>query len=274
MLARVKRGQVGIWVMLGVILVASLALLFFIQRKPRVDVQQPQLPSADVESFVKGCVESALSDALKVILPQGGFFNPQPFVTFNGYKVQYLCKNRNYFSIRELNYACQQQVPPFVPAIEAQLSTFLQPRMLDCYNEMKSEFRSLGSEVEFDQSTAPEVSVDLRHGKIVTKVKKQVKVTKQGETRTFEEVSVETPSPVFDMAFVAESVLQRQFALYAGATDLGYDLINYRRTNKLLVTPYRISDGTVVYKIEDVPSKQFMYVAFRGAVLPHGMAVP
>ena len=75
---RSKKGQIAIWFIVAIVIVAIIGVVFFLRQKS----QLPGIEEASPEQFVKACAKEATEEALDIMLPKGGFVNPENFVTY------------------------------------------------------------------------------------------------------------------------------------------------------------------------------------------------
>tara|TARA_Y100000310_G_scaffold282433_1_gene303645 strand:- start:12273 stop:13010 length:738 start_codon:yes stop_codon:yes gene_type:complete len=91
-----KRGQVTIFVIVGLILVIILGLLYYFQGDFKIDVKQQRLSSEleETRDFIYECLEETSKEAVYEVSLQGGYYNlpinsinnSVPYYHFNGNK--------------------------------------------------------------------------------------------------------------------------------------------------------------------------------------------
>jgi hypothetical protein len=91
-----KRGQVSVFVIIGVVLIIIVSLLFFLRREAGLFIS-PQTflseKSVSIQDDLKDCLTQATSKNLDLFLKQGGDFNPTSFKLYESKKVKYFCRN-------------------------------------------------------------------------------------------------------------------------------------------------------------------------------------
>ena len=89
-----KQGQIAIFVIVGILIVAAILFIFLIDRTPSItrgqDLDNP-------ESFIDNCIKEQADKEIKNLLSHGGFPDSQDTVLYNGIPLPYLCKNINYY---------------------------------------------------------------------------------------------------------------------------------------------------------------------------------
>jgi hypothetical protein len=253
-----KRGQVAIWVIVGVILVASVLLFLWINNGAVIIKPGQGDAALDVESYIGRCSNEFVKDVTDSMLPQGGFVKPNNTVTFNNIKIEYLCENVGFYQ------PCIQQHPLLIREMESEIKANILPDVNDCFDKMKDEFDSRGSSVVFRESM--ELNVDLQQDKVVLNIKRKLDITKNGETKNGEFFTVVIPSPTYNLARIAAEIADQE-AKYCNFEFVGYNIIYPRYQIK----KYSLSNPTDVYTIIDLKSGKEMNIAIRGCAVPAAM---
>ena len=81
-----KKGQITIFIILGIIIVISMGLLFAANIKSEFS---PILYDSKVKEYVTSCLEQYTNDGLELIGKQGGKLNSDEGISYEGYKVPY-----------------------------------------------------------------------------------------------------------------------------------------------------------------------------------------
>ncbi|MCK4589765.1 MAG: hypothetical protein KAT77_04930 [Nanoarchaeota archaeon] len=108
-----KRGQITIFIIIGVILLIAVALILLLRSttvEKELEVEEKaaqELPSelAPIESYIQSCLEKASEEALWQVGAQGGYINiPDPKTTFQGQDLPYLLDGTisNYPTLSEI----------------------------------------------------------------------------------------------------------------------------------------------------------------------------
>ena len=107
------KGQVTIFVILGILLVVTIVLLFMSFRPGSVtpDVSASKSP----QQYIEIGVRESLAESIEPIVRQGGYLNPTNFKLYEDNKISYLCYNAN-------NYQpCINQEPLLIEHIEEEI---------------------------------------------------------------------------------------------------------------------------------------------------------
>jgi len=94
-----KRGQVTIFVILGIIIVALVVLFFAFRKQIIPTAATPENLNeilGDIEDHIEDCIQTSAEGPLEQIGLQGGYLSvpPESYRTWNDNKVSYLCYNQ------------------------------------------------------------------------------------------------------------------------------------------------------------------------------------
>jgi hypothetical protein len=254
-----KSGQAMIWIILGVVLAASILLFFVITREPTIIRPPSSDVSFDAESFLDECTSKYVNEAVNIMLPQGGFLKPRNPVYFNNTKIEYFCENVGLYD------GCVNQHPMLIYDLETEIKNYLKEngRMIKCLDEMKREFSDRGADISAPLS--PTVGVELDYDKVIVHLEDEMKITKLGETRTIKEFRIEVKSPLYDLALIANEIASQE-AKYCHFEYVGYNVLY----PKYKVSKYAMSQPIRIYTILDKKSGKEMNIAIRSCAIPAG----
>ena len=261
-----KKGQVSIWIILGVILIASISLFFAIDRKADLNKPADSDSAFDMQSFLDECTTRAVNDVVDIMLPQGGFVQPRNYVLFNRTEVEYLCYNSGFFNQEPLGTCVQQHM--LKNEMKKEIKNYLDDERTEkCFQDMQKEFGKRGGEMGFDSSSKPVVEIGWGPDKIIINIEKKTTITKQGEKRRFDNFIIEIKSPAYNLADVADTIGAYQQSAACNAEYVGYGL-TYPRYD---IDTYAMSDSTEIYMIKDIKSGKIMNIAIRACATKRGL---
>lgn len=256
-----KRGQITLWVIIAVVMVATIILFFMLGREP--ESGGPIVDSSfDVESYLDVCTKNYVEEAVDIMLPQGGFINPGNSVFFNNTNIEYICKNIG-------NYEpCIQQHPMLMNEMKEEIRNYVLPQVNNCLGDMKREFERRGNVVSMSGPTTLEV--DFGPDRIFLTVGKRITIEKEGEVRTFDELEIEIESPVHNLADVAMEIARQEAGL-SEETGCYFEFVGYSILHpRYKISKYVMSDPTKIYTIRDTKSEKEMNIAIRSCAIPPG----
>ncbi len=253
-----KKGQIAMWVVLAIMLAASIILFAFVnkQKPPKggdVSMESP-------ESYIQECVrEEAVKDA-DLMIKQGGFLEPKNYKEYKKVKIEFLCdQTSNYKS-------CIQQHPALFNEIESQLHDKLNTRIEECFQLFKNENEKRAAKVELGSQS---LKVSLGTGKIYVNIEREVSITKEESKKTYDKFNFAINHPVYDLSRVAMEIASQE-AVYCHFDPLGYSVYE----NQFSIRKQLFSDYSTIYTIKDKKSEKSMSIAIRSCAIPPGTILP
>jgi len=192
---KMKRGQVTIFIIVGVVLVASVLGFFFLTERGGGLLSPSDLSPQD---SVKVCIREAVEESLDKILLNGGEIEASKTILYNGEEWNYLCY------INESYYPGYNIHPMLELQIEREIEEEIEEEIGDCFDRMRESFEDEGFDVD---EGAMSYSVDLLPGYVAVNLKKNVELSGETGTRSFEDFGVEVLSPVFDLVRIAREIV-------------------------------------------------------------------
>ncbi len=245
-----RKAQITVFIIVGIIIVV-VALILLIYPSFKSGFSQEINPA----EYIKSCTESAVKKSVEIAGKQGGSVHPQHTVSFQGENIEYLCYTNAYYK------TCVMQQPLLKQHLEYELVNDIKPKIEDCVQSLQGELEKRGFTVAKQR---PDVTLSIIPKTIDVNVKLGLKVTK-GETSTYDTVTVQVPSSLYDLAMVSESILNFE-ARYGDADPLGY-MFYYP---DLKVQKLKQDDGTKIYILHNRNSGEEFQFASRSLSWPAG----
>jgi len=248
-----KSGQVTIFIILGVIIVAIAVLifLFYPQIKSTLGFGE-QSPSG----YMQNCIEDSLTESIQKVSVQGGSLEPQHYFLYKDQKLEYLCYTEEYF------LTCVMQQPMLKSHIEAEIKTNIQKDVGTCLESLKENYRKLGYNVQADEK---DFNVELLPKFVVLNLGNSFSLTKGEETQNYETMKISVNSDMYELISIANSILNWE-ASYGSAETTTY--MNYY--HNLKVEKIKQSEGTTVYILTNRDSEDKFQFASRSIAWPAG----
>ncbi len=123
-----KRGQVTVFIIIGVVIVLAAGLFWYARSQYGVGVQPEVFLEGPLESINKeasDCITEVIKPIIVTLAKQGGDLDPKEYKLYNSQKVKYLCLN-----IQGQN-KCKNNLDPLT-SIEEQIQNKLQTGILSC----------------------------------------------------------------------------------------------------------------------------------------------
>ncbi len=257
-IASSKRSQVTIFIIIAVIIIAVITLFFLIRGESPIDMLRPSMP--EPQSAIEQCTKDATSEAIAIMLPQGGYINPENYKLYNNNKIAYLCYNQNYY------YPCINQEPMYIKQLKKEIHNYIEPKIRDCFYSLKQEYRERNYGVSDGLLS---FEIDLKPKTVEINIQKKFEIKKGDETRKFETFKVRLLSPLYDLALVAGEIASQE-AKYCYFEYLGYSLLY----PSISVEKNQVGSeetASKIYTIKDKFSGKELLIAIRSCAMPGGL---
>lgn len=252
MIMKNKKGQIAIFFIVALVIVAIVALFFFIQRKGIIE--QPQ--EFNPKSYISLCAEKVVESTVDKMIPTGGFIEPPNYKLYKDIKVPYLCENRNFY------LPCINQHPVILEEYKKQIVNYTKPGIERCFVDLKDEIESRRGSVTYSPLN---MEVDLGDNVIHVKLNKKMTLTQNDNTITIDNFDVDIMNPLYDMALVAMDITAGE------AKNCNFEYTEYMILHKRWnIQKFAMSDSTKIYTIKDTESGKDMYIAVRSCAIPAG----
>lgn len=248
-----KRGQVTIFIILAIVIVALgiLIYMFYPQIRSTLGFQE-QNPN----SFIQTCLQDKLKETVDVLGPQGGLLNPEFYYTYQGDKIRYLCYTNENFE------TCTVQEPLLKQTIESEVKGEITSDVKECFDELESSFRSQGYEVDLNRG---EFAVELLPKRVAAMFNYSLSLRRGDDVQTNEQFIVALNNNLYELVSIANSIISYEASLGDVETTT---YMNYYRD--LRVEKKKQSDGTTIYILTDLNTEDKFQFASRSVVLPAG----
>lgn len=247
-----KRGQVTIFIIIGIVIVALGLLIYFLLPKIKTTLGvSPQSP----EEFIETCIKDEITNAVEKISLQGGSLEPTAYTLFNDEKVQYTCYTSEYYA------TCTVQQPLLVQHIEKELSDEISPLAEDCFNSLKENYENQGYNVEMNIGST---SIQLLPERILSTFSYTVTLTK-ANTERYDSFDIILNNNLYESIGIANNIIEYESTY--GEADPAIYMTLYKDWK---VEKNSKSDGSRVYVITDKTTGDKFQLATRSLVWPAG----
>ena len=229
-----KRGQVTIFIIVGIMIVVGILLLIFLT-KDGVDAVTPT--DLGPRDFIVSCVEDIVEDSLDRAMENGGEIVASQSIRYQGEEWNYLCYQADYYQ------GCYNLHPMLELQIEMQIDTDTRTDVQTCFNEMEKDFEGRG--VDVDISGGKNYSIDLLPGFVRVTLDKDVEVLGEGGGLAFDDFGFEIQSPIYNLVRVAREIVnsESQFCYFEyNGYMLLYPEYDIRRIDYMDSKMYRVID--------------------------------
>lgn len=247
-----KKGQVTIFIIIALMIVVLIAMIFVSRIPPKVDISDDKTP----HSFIESCTKQAVQEALKKIQETGGDIGPKLSVRYENINRSYLCYTTRFYQ------PCVNQRPGLIEHIETQITEYIKPKLLTCFDSLESDL-SKRYQIEMGDM---EVKTKLAPKEVLIEINRKFKMSR-GDTKTmeFENFKIQLLHPIYDLAKVSNEIVNQE-ARFCSFNALGYMTV-YPQFD---ITRFKTGDADIIYKVKDRSSAQDFNFAIRSCPLPPG----
>jgi len=255
---RSKRSQTTVFIIIAILMVVGILMIFLLRGKQGIEVFRPS--AYNPEQYIEKCIEDATSEAIAIMLPQGGHINPGNYKLYKNNKVAYLCYNNNYY------YTCINQQPMYIEFLEQEIHDYIEPKIKDCFYSLKQEYQS--KKYSVDEGTL-NFNVELNPKHIEIDVTKRFEFGRNQEIQKYNKFRVKINSPLYDLAVVAQEIASQE-AKFCNFEYLGFSLL-YPEFSVEKDQVGSEETTTDIYTIRDKVSGKELLIAIRSCAMPGGL---
>jgi hypothetical protein len=247
-----KSGQVTIFVILGILVVAGVVLFFFL--RPEMGITDEKA-TENPKAYIQSCIFPELKKTVQTISQQGGSLEPSPSINYNGSEIEYLCYAENYYE------PCIVQQPFLKKHIEEEIEKNIKDDVVNCFNQLEDVYKSRGYDVNLKKGTP---KYELLPKRVFINLKDyELNVKKGGDSQTYRNFQLSLNNNLYEMAGIAGSIIEFEFT-YGDASAESYMDIYH----DLKVEKNRLYDGTTIYTLTDRNTGKEFKFASRSMPLP------
>ncbi len=250
-----KRGQVTIFIIIAVIVVALgvLVYLFYPQIRTTFGIRE-ETP----QNYIDSCLNEKIKESVEILSLQGGSIEPENYFSYAGEKVEYLCYTNDYY------VPCVVQQPLLKQHIEREIKNYIAEDVVSCFNSLKKNYQKKGYDVSL---TSGSTEVELLPEKIVTSFERKLTLTKQ-ETEVYENFDVVLNNNLYELVSIANSIVTSETEIGDTETTAYMNYYHYLKVEKK-----KQSDGTTIYIITNRDTGNKFQFASRSIVWPPGYGI-
>jgi hypothetical protein len=249
-----KRSQITIFVIIGLILIASIVLIFVLRNKSSINISGAENPNI----YIQDCVSNALNDVETDILETNAYPNmTNNYILYRNEKVKYLCKASQFYA------PCVNQEPMLVEYVRKQIQTKMDTKTKSCFNNLVYSLKRKGYEVK--QSNLS-FDIDFSSQAIIESINTNLIMKKNEETKTFQKFVVKLDSPIYALIDTARNIINYESTL-CQFNSIGW-MSQFRAIG---IDRFMTSDQTKVYRVYDKETEKDFIFAIKTCVLPAGI---
>ncbi len=248
-----KGGQIAVFVIVGIMIVAAILFIFLIDRSPTIirdqDFDNP-------ESYMDNCVKEKAKIVIDEITSHAGFPDSIDTVLYKGIAVPYLCKNINYYQ------PCVSQHPRYVYEIQNELALQLQDDIEQCFASLEQELSKRNYLIDAGALT---ISADIKPDIAHVIVERQFTLTKGESIRSYDRFDFFINTKLYELASVAQEIVSQE-AKYCYFSNDGFMALY----NDFDIMKDVLGESTKIYTITHKTNGEKLTMAIRGCAIPLG----
>lgn len=258
-----KRGQVTIFIIIGVLLIAAVALFFLFQKGVKIPGISGGAKEVTPTPFLQTCLENKILESVEILSYQGGYLNPSPSKRFkfenedSYYNISYLCYTSSYYE------PCLNQKPMLIKDIKEEISNYISQEVEICMSELVLNLEEEGYVVNAQYGG---FDIELAPGKITANIDALITSTKAEETSTRENFEISVPTDFYTVIIVGQEIVSQE-ARFCNFEYLGF-MLTYPEFE---IDYFRTQDSSVIYTVKSKATSELFRFAIRGCVIPAGM---
>jgi hypothetical protein len=257
-----KRGQITIFIIVGILIVVAVILLLMLFNKARPDPQVNVIE--DPEGFLEQCVNEHVEIAVEQIIENGGYVHvPEWTMDFGypkGYYKQGIFEDVPYLCYTAINYARGIVTEPvLISHLEEEIYNFIEPRIEDCFEDFEATLIRENYETDFDEGF--EFNVELIPGDVRVEIDKKIELKRTGEFERYDDFEINFETSIYDLAILIQEIIRQEVRM------CNSDYIDLMRANTWAkIEKYQTGDNKI-YFVEDTRNGIEMVFALRNCVL-------
>lgn len=247
-----KRGQVTVFVIIGIVLIIIIALIFFARNNLGVGVNTQNFLHAKLDPIqdnIIECIDNNLPQAVETLGKQGGDFSPASYRRYQSKEVKYYC-----LEIPDKDTCLN--IMPTKNRIKQNLQDYIAFQLDNCIDrsQLKSRYGYTITKAE------PTAHIDFTDNAIEVTVNYPIKIEKSGTTVTMPEVKrVYNNVPIAQLYDVAVDITN------AKATNGFFDQLTYMLQNQVdVIINVDKPHPDTIYKLNKRDSTYEWWFAVQG----------
>jgi hypothetical protein len=247
-----KKGQITVFIILGIVIVLIAILLYFFYPSISLTLGFSQNnPSQEISE----CIQQKVIDTINELSIHGGSVIPTFYYTYQGEQIEYLCyTNQNYLP-------CIMQRPMLKEYIEREIKNNIINESNACFDSLEKNYARKGYAVDLKKGA---VAVEILPEKTVV-IFNHTLTLKKEDTDVYKSMNVVVNNNLYELVNIVLSILN--FEATYGDSETTVYMDYYRNLN---VEKKKQSDGTTIYRITNRDTQEKFQFASRSIAWPPG----
>lgn len=253
-----KKAQVAMFVIIAIFLLVAVFLILFFTNERIRNIFIPSTEGIQPSDYITSCVKDSVYEAVNIMLPQGGWINPQLYELYHDDKIGYLCYTTSYYS------PCVMQEPMYITFLENEITDYIEPTVESCFQSLKQELENNQYQVSLE---AMNLETELTQDQIRIEIKRDLTMSRTNQTIRYEEFDVNLPSPLYNLGIVAQEIASQE-AEFCNFEQHGFNMF-YPEFD---ITKDTVDSDIELYFIEHKSTGKKMNLAIRSCAMYAGFS--
>ena len=248
-----KSGQVTIFIIVGIIIVALSVLIYTFYPKIQSSLGIQESTPA---SYIQSCVEDKMKETVDLISVQGGSFDPELYTLYQDDKIEYLCYTEEYY------FPCIVQQPMLKEHVESEIKEEISSTVDNCFNSLQESYVGKGYSVELRQGSK---QIELLPNKVVATFNNSFTITKGDDVQNYDSFNVILNNNLYELVGIVSSIIEWETNLGEADTETYMAYYPWLKVEKILR-----SSGNKIYTLTDRNTGDKFRFAVLSQVWPAG----
>ncbi|MEM4605592.1 MAG: hypothetical protein QW103_00955, partial [Candidatus Pacearchaeota archaeon] len=253
-----KKGQLTIFIIIGVIFVFLIFFLFYYLR-PEFIEPVTSILGLKKKNF-EDCLDQSISKKIQELSLKAGFVNPQFKHSYKGENYTFLCYTKEYLK------NCVVQEPFLKDRFEDSLKEILKGDLETCYSRSIKELERRGLDIESGEIV---FNVSIEPKEIIIRISAPTKIYSEDISSSFKDLKYSYKTNLYQVLMIVTSLIQ--FETYYGDSEQMQHMFYYPNI-KILKT--RLDDDIKVYSVIEKNEGIKFNFAVRSLTFPPGGVNP
>ena len=251
-----KRGQVTLFIRIGIIVVVSALLIFIF--KPKI-ISSTRFDTQNPSAYIDACIEGKIDETLNQIYLGGGDSNPSAFVMYDSEKIGYLCYTNEY------NKPCVNQQPLLKSHIKNEIDSEIRDELNTCFDSLEENYERKGYDVNLQKGI---LDIEIQTEKIIFDLTNyEITVTKQ-DTESYDSFDISMKSDLYTILSIVNNIIEEEIKI--GDVNTMMYMTAFRNFK---LEKNQISGGTTVYVLTNEDTQTKFQFASRSHVLSSSSSI-
>jgi hypothetical protein len=250
-----KRGQVTIFIIIGILIVAAILLALYFTGK----ISFVNTPSENPEAYLRNCMMTSAKEAEKIVLESNGHpqVNSTNYVFYNKEKIPYAC------TVSEFYAKCIPQDPGFFSYITRLMENKVARDTENCLNTLVEDFEDKGYVVQVDPGNT---TLRIQKESIYVDFGRRIYATRDQDSKQIANIDATYGTKLYSIIKLEQTIVNYE------STICDFNKNNWMKyDNSVMIFTTRTSDQTKIYTLKERLTGREIKFAIKTCLLPAGI---